>query len=155
MAQTSQRSQVQVLIFVSNFVYSIKDLRVSQIWHETWNRCFHFLHRKSHSKKKWGIINRIRRRLWSLTTQALQCFRGSPSRPRSSAVHHAALNWGNGVMSASWLGLKSLITARLNGPHNPLLHPAGCWDDNGGGNTEALHQPLRLPGQQHTYIISG
>lgn len=65
---------------------------------------------------------------------------GSPFRPQWPAVHHSALNWGNGVMSASWPGLKSLITARFIGSHNPLLHPTACWEDKGGRNTEALHQ---------------
>lgn len=75
-----------------------------------------------------------------VNNKGLAVFSGSP-RPHWPAVHRAALNWGNGVMSASWLRLKPLKTARFNRSHNPLLHPAGCWDDNGGRNTEALHQP--------------
>lgn len=93
----------------------------NSIWN--WYRCLNLLHRNYYNHTGFAV------------------FSGSPSCPHWPAVHHAALNWGNGVMSASWLGLKSLITARFNGSHNPLLHPAGCWDDNGGRNTEALHQP--------------
>lgn len=51
--------------------------------------------------------------------------------PLGPVLHHAALKvrqWCE--VSFMTGGLKSLITARFNGWHDPLLHPAGHW---GGG----------------------
>lgn len=56
----------------------------------------------------------------------------------SCSFKSEAMGWGQ----LHDRGLKSLITARFNGWHNPLLHPAGCWgeEDNTGQNTVALHR---------------
>lgn len=56
----------------------------------------------------------------------------------SCSFKSEAMGWGQ----LHDRGLKSLITARFNGWHNPLLHPAGCWgeEDNAGQNTVALHR---------------